>query len=403
MKSRENGSSRGFIGAWTLAILTVASGTVGCRQSAKAPAPVVPQVSVVTARTTSVSVTTELPGRISPYLIAQVRARVDGIVQKREFQEGGQVAAGQRLFQIDPAPYAAALQSAEAALSRALAKLESTRAQVGRDEILVAADAISRQRYVNDLAAQGEAAADVEAAKAAVTAARINLRYTDVVSPIAGRIGPAIVTEGGYVQADAATLLATVQQIDPVFVDLSQTSLEGLRLRKEVASGQLKLNGPDRTPIRLILEDGSTFPGVGTLEFTDITVARGTGSLDVRAIFANPDHVILPGMFVRAVIDRGADDQAMLIPQVGVTHDPSGGATVLVVGADDKVTQRTVTTTRTLGSDWVVSGGLQEGERVIVSGGQRVKPGMLVRVVALEPEKSVTPGVANNDRGQPGD
>ena len=355
----------------------------GCSGQKPAAAPPPPVVSVVTVHHESVPVTTELPGRTSANLVAQVRARVDGIVQLRAFEEGADIAANQRLYQIDPAPYRAALDSAQAQLTRALANVESTRAQAERDAVLVAGNAVSKQAYINSVAAQGQAAADVAAGRAAVRTAAINLGYTDVVSPISGRVGPALVTQGAYVQASAATMLATIQQIDPIKVDLTQTSVEGLQLRSQVANGRLKLNGPDQARVRLTLEDGSEYPLSGTLQFTDITVDSGTGSVTVRAIFPNPQHVLLPGMFVRARIDQGTNDQAMLVPQVGVTHDRNGGATVLVVGADDKVALQAVGATRTYDDNWIVESGLNEGDRVIVSGVQKVQPGMLVRAIAV--------------------
>ena len=382
--------------ALTMGLLLVAVGASGCHGKAGTSAAPPPEVSVITARASPVPVTTELPGRTSAYLVAQVRARVDGIVQQRAFQEGSDVSAGQRLYQIDPAPYQAALQSAQAALARARANLQSTTAQAERDKALVAGNAISKQAYINDVAAQSQAAADVAAGIAAVRVATINLDYTDVTAPITGRIGASLVTQGAYVQASAATLMSTIQQFDPMYVDLNQTSVEGLALRQQVASGRIKLNGEDQTPVRLVLEDGSTYTRTGTLEFTDISVAPGTGSVTVRAVFPNPDHVLLPGMFVHAVIDQGRDDKAMLIPQDGVTHDRLGRATVLVVGADSKVLQRSVSASRTLGDSWVVEGGLQEGDRVIVSGVQRARPGMLVRVAAsasAQPEPSLADGV----------
>src|SRR6266436_5332320 len=348
--------------------------TLGACTSAKTPdrAPPAPQVSVVTVHRASVPITTELPGRTSAYLVAQVRARVDGIVLKREFKEGGEVKAGQRLYQIDPAPYIAALNSATASLQKAEANLASMTAQAERYKVLVAANAVSTQ---------GQAAADVATGKAAVAMAQINLGYTNVVSPITGRIGPSQVTQGAYVQAGAATPMATVQQIDPVYVDLNQSSVEGLQLRRDVASGRLKLNGPGQTKVTLFLEDGTRYPETGTLQFTDITVDPSTGSVTVRAIFPNPHHVLLPGMFVRARIDEGVDNAAMLVPQVGVTHNPQGQATALVVGPDNKVASRTLQTARTLGDKWVVQRGLDEGERVIVAGVQKAQPGMLVSAV----------------------
>jgi membrane fusion protein (multidrug efflux system) len=349
------------------------------------PAPQLPQVAVVTVHRTSVPMTVELPGRTSAHVVAQVRARVDGIVLKREFQEGSEVKAGQRLYQIDPAPYVAALNSATASLQKAEANLASTTALVERYKPLVAANAVSKQDYDNAVSAEGQAAADVATGNAAVDVARINLGYTRVVAPIAGQIGPSLVTQGAYVQASAATLLATIQQIDPIYVDLTQSSTAGLQLRRDVATGKLKLDGPGQTQVSLLLEDGSRYPAPGKLQFTDITVDPATGSVTLRAIFPNAASVLLPGMFVRAQIREGVDDNAVLVPQVGVTHDPSGHATALVVGADNKVALRPIQATRTAGSQWVVDAGLVEGERVIVAGVQKVQPGVAVQAVESSP------------------
>src|SRR6266404_271012 len=369
----------------------------GCGASKPAPPPAPPQVSVVTVHAGNVPITTDLPGRTSAYLVAQVRARVDGIVVKREFKEGGEVKAGQRLYQIDPAPYIAALNSATASLQKAEANLASTTAQAERYKVLVAANAVSKQEYDNAVAAQGQATADVATGKAAVAMAQINLGYTNVVSPITGRSGLSLVTEGAYVQASAATLMTTVQQIDPVYVDLTQSSVEGLQLRRDIASGQLKLNGPNQAKVTLALEDGTQYSSTGSLQFTDITVDQGTGSVTVRAIFPNPRFVLLPGMFVRARIEEGVKENAFLVPQVGVTHDPKGQATALVVGSDDKVAMHTLQLRSTNGNQWIVEGGLEDGDRVIVAGGQKVKPGTLVKAVeaqtataAAAPSSSIT-------------
>jgi len=364
---------------YLLAALVVLGGCVDAKEAPQAPQP--PEVSVVTVRKSAVPVVTELPGRTSAYLVAQVRARVDGIVLKREFTEGGDVKAGQRLYQIDPAPYRATLDSALGALQKAQANLAAMSAQAERYKILIGGNGVSKQEYDNAIAAQGQAAADVASSTAAVQTARINLGYTDVVSPITGRTGPSLVTQGAYVQASAATLLTTVQQIDPIYADLTQTSVAGLQLRRDVASGQLKVNGPDQAKVTLTLEDGSRYAATGTLQFTDITVDPGTGSVTVRAVFPNPGHVLLPGMFVRASIEQGVNDNALLVPQVGVTHNPQGQATALVVGPDNKVALRTIQVSRTSGANWVVDGGLKDGERVIVSGVQKVQPGTLVRTV----------------------
>lgn len=350
----------------------------GCGKS-QAPAPPPPVVSFVTVQHTSVPLLTELPGRTTPHLVAQVRARVDGIVLKRLFREGADVKENDVLYQIDPAPYQAALESAQAQLARARANVESTTVQAERDTVLAKANAVSRQAHLNSIAAQRQALADVAAGLAAVKTAAINLGYTSVISPISGRIGTAIVTEGAYVQASVATLMAIVQEIDPIYVDLNETSLEGLQLRQQVVSGRLKLTGPNHAEVRVVLEDQSEYPHAGELLFSDITVDEGTGSVTVRALFPNPDHVLLPGMFVRARIVQGTEQRAALVPQQGVTHDRKGRATVLLVGPDNKVVLRTVNATRVYGDKWVVESGLADGDRVIVDGVQGAQPGMTVQ------------------------
>jgi len=387
--------------AYFLLTLT-AIALVGCSEASQAPpAPQPPEVSVVTVHRASVPVSTELPGRTSPHLVAQVRARVDGIVLSRPFTEGADVNTSQLLYQIDPAPYRAALASAEAMLARAQATLAAANVLVERYKILLGGNGVAQQDYDNAVAAQGQAAADVATGKAAVQTAQINLGYTSVVSPIKGRIGPSAVTQGAFVQASAATLLATVQQLDPIFVDLNQSSVQGLQLRRDVASGRLKLTGPDQAKVTLLLEDGTQYPLAGSLQFTDVTVDQGTGSVTVRALFPNPKAVLLPGMFVRARIDQGVNDNVVLVPQVGVTRDASGKATALVVGADNKVSLRAIEATRTTGTDWVVEDGLNDGEKVIVAGVQKVQPGATVRAVdvasaAPAPVASVPPPVEPN-------
>jgi membrane fusion protein (multidrug efflux system) len=353
----------------------------GCGSAKPATTSLPPEVSVVTVHRGSVPITTELPGRTSAYLVAQVRARVDGIVLKREFKEGSDVKTGERLYQIDPAPYVAALNSAQASLEKAQANLASTTAQAERFKILVASNAVSKQDYDNAIAAQGQAAADVGSGKAAVQTAQINLGYTSVVSPITGRSGVSTVTQGAYVQASAATLMTTVQQIDPIYVDVTQSSVEGLQLRRDIATGKLKLSGPDQAKATLLLEDGREYGEKGTLQFTDVTVDQGTGSVTVRAIFPNPRGVLLPGMFVRARIEEGVNENAFLVPQAGVTHDPKGQATALVVGPDNKVTLRTLQLGGTRGTQWTVESGLNDGDRVIVGGVQKVQPGAVVQAI----------------------
>ncbi|MFL9894360.1 efflux RND transporter periplasmic adaptor subunit [Paraburkholderia sp. RL17-383-BIF-A] len=368
-----------LISAATAAVLLAA-----CGPKQSAPPPQTPEVGVVTVQPTAVPVVTELPGRTSAFLVAQVRARVDGIVLRREFTEGSQVKAGQRLYKIDPAPYIATLNNAKATLAKAQANLVSTTAQANRYKVLVAANAVSKQDYDNAVASEGQAAADVAAGKAAVDTAQINLGYTDVVSPVSGQVGISQVTPGAYVQASAATLMATVQTLDPVYVDLTQSSLDGLKLRREMQEGRLKTSGPDAAKVSLILEDGRTYSEKGKLQFTDVTVDQGTGSVTVRAIFKNADKVLLPGMFVRARIEEGVNDHALVVPQVGVTHDQKGQPTALVVGNDNKVVLRQLTTSGTYGSNWVVESGLNPGDRVIVQGTDKAKPGMQVKTVAAQ-------------------
>ncbi|QQC63610.1 efflux RND transporter periplasmic adaptor subunit [Paraburkholderia ginsengisoli] len=378
-----------LISAATAAVLLAA-----CGPKQSAPPPQTPEVGVVTVQPTTVPVVTELPGRTSAFLVAQVRARVDGIVLRREFTEGSQVKAGQRLYKIDPAPYIATLNNAKATLAKAQANLVSTTAQANRYKVLVAANAVSKQDYDNAVASQGQAVADVAAGKAAVDTAQINLGYTDVTSPVTGQIGVSQVTPGAYVQASAATLLATVQQLDPVYVDLTQSSLDGLKLRREVQEGRLKTSGPGAAQVSLILEDGRVYSEKGKLQFTDVTVDQGTGSVTVRAIFKNADKVLLPGMFVRAKIEEGVNQNALVVPQIGITHDQKGQPTALVIGADNKVELRQLVTSGTFGSNWVVASGLKAGDRVIVQGTDKARPGQQVKPVAAQLPATPASGVA---------
>ncbi|WP_065499302.1 efflux RND transporter periplasmic adaptor subunit [Burkholderia stabilis] len=368
-------------------LITVAAAAVflaACGKKESAPPPQTPEVGVVTVQPQAVPVFSELPGRTSAFLVAQVRARVDGIVLRREFTEGTDVKAGQRLYKIDPAPYLAALNSAKATLAKAQANLVTQNALVARYKVLVAANAVSKQDYDNAVATQGQAAADVAAGKAAVDTAQINLGYTDVVSPITGRVGISQVTPGAYVQASQATLMSTVQQLDPVYVDLTQSSLEGLKLRQDVQSGRLKTSGPGAAKVSLILEDGKTYAEPGKLQFSDVTVDQATGSVTIRAVFPNPGRVLLPGMFVRARIEEGVNENAFLVPQIGVTHDQKGQAIAMVVNAGNKVEPRPLKTTGMQGQNWIVEGGLAAGDHVIVQGGEKVRPGATVKSVPAQ-------------------
>ncbi|WP_175977439.1 efflux RND transporter periplasmic adaptor subunit [Burkholderia sp. BCC1047] len=380
-------------------LITVATAAVflaACGKKESAPPPQTPEVGVVTVQPQAVPVFTDLPGRTSAFLVAQVRARVDGIVLRREFTEGTDVKAGQRLYKIDPAPYIAALNSAKATLAKAQANLVTQNALVARYKVLVAANAVSKQDYDNAVATQGQAAADVAAGKAAVDTAQINLGYTDVVSPISGRVGISQVTPGAYVQASQATLMSTVQQLDPVYVDLTQSSLEGLKLRQDVQSGRLKTSGPGAAKVSLILEDGKTYSEAGKLQFSDVTVDQTTGSVTIRAVFPNPGRVLLPGMFVRARIEEGVNENAFLVPQIGVTHDQKGQAIAMVVNASNKVEPRPLKTTGMQGQNWVVEGGLQAGDHVIVQGVDKVRPGATVKTVPaqLAPAADAASGAA---------
>jgi membrane fusion protein (multidrug efflux system) len=364
-----------------MAPLAIVAALGGCGKKPPAPAAQPPEVSVAAVQRASVPVTIDLPGRTNAYFVAQVRARVDGIVLKREFKEGSEVKAGQRLYQIDPAPFIAALNSAQATLQKSQANLLAMEAQAERFKVLVAGNAVSKQDYDNAVSTRDQAVADIAFGKAAVQIAKINLGYTDVIAPITGRIGISQVTEGAFVQAAAATLMTTIQQIDPIYVDLTQSSIQGLQLRRDVASGKVKITGPNQAKVTVTLEDGTAYPITGALQFSDITVDQNTGSVTLRAMVRNPNYVLLPGMFVRARIDEGVNDNALLVPQIAVTHNPQGQATTLVVGPDNKVALRTIQATRTFGNNWVVESGLNAGDKVIVSGIQKAQPGAVVRAV----------------------
>ncbi|SAK45468.1 RND family acriflavine resistance protein A [Caballeronia fortuita] len=393
-------------------LITAATAAVflaACGQKQSAPPPQTPEVGIVTVQPTSVPVVVDLPGRTNAYLVAQVRARVDGIVLRREFTEGSEVKAGQRLYKIDPAPYIAALNNAKATLAKAQANVASQNALVARYKILVAANAVSKQDYDNAVAAQGQAVADVAAGKASVDTAQINLGYTDVVSPITGRTGLSQVTPGAYVQASAATLLTTVQQLDPIYVDLTQSSVEGLQLRRQIQEGRLQTEGIHAAKVTLVLEDGRTYTEQGKLQFSDVSVDQSTGSVTVRAIFQNKDRVLLPGMFVRARIQEGMNDHALVVPQIGITHDQKGTPTALVVNKDDKVELRQLVTGGTFGNNWVVDSGLNPGDRVIVNGVEKAKPGMQVKPVdakfpypASDAQAASAPGTASGVSGGSG-
>ncbi|EBD4017725.1 multidrug efflux RND transporter periplasmic adaptor subunit AcrA [Salmonella enterica subsp. enterica serovar Enteritidis] len=338
-----------------------------------------PEVGVVTLKTEPLQITTELPGRTVAYRIAEVRPQVSGIILKRNFVEGSDIEAGVSLYQIDPATYQATYDSAKGDLAKAQAAANIAELTVKRYQKLLGTQYISKQEYDQALADAQQATAAVVAAKAAVETARINLAYTKVTSPISGRIGKSSVTEGALVQNGQASALATVQQLDPIYVDVTQSSNDFLRLKQELANGSLKQeNG--KAKVDLVTSDGIKFPQSGTLEFSDVTVDQTTGSITLRAIFPNPDHTLLPGMFVRARLQEGTKPTALLVPQQGVTRTPRGDATVLVVGVDNKVETRQIVASQAIGDKWLVTDGLKAGDRVVVSGLQKVRPGAQVKV-----------------------
>jgi membrane fusion protein (multidrug efflux system) len=351
-----------------------------------------PEVAVVTIQPQRVSVITELPGRTSPYLIAEVRPQVNGIIQKRLFTEGGDVKAGTVLYQIDPATYEAAYSGAKAALARAEANVISIRNRVDRYKELVTINAVSQQEYDDATAALKQAEADVQGNKAATETARINLAYTRVTAPIAGRIGKSNVTVGALVTANQPTPLSIIQQLDPIFVDATQSSANLLQFKGNIAAGRIKGAGPDQAQVKLLLEDGTPYPLGGSLKFSDVTVDASTGSFIQRMVFPNPKQTLLPNMYVRALIQEGVIDRAILVPQQGVSRDPKGNPYVLIVDASGKVEQRTISVARAIGDKWNVSSGLAPGDKVIVEGMQRVRPGVPVKVVPFDDGQKDSPG-----------
>lgn len=371
----------------TAVALLVAAGlsTAGCgnsqqqmqaqMQGPKGP----PEVGIMTVKPQRIALTTELSGRTAPHLIAEVRPQVGGIIRKRLFAEGSDVKAGQVLYQIDPATYEASLASARASQQKAEATLGSARMKAERYRELVKIKAVSQQDNDDAQAALKLAEAELASAKASVETARINLAYTKITAPISGRIGRSSLTEGALVTANQQVALATIQQLSPMYVDVTQTSAELLKLKQNLTSGLLKNAGPEQAKVKLILEDGTPYPQAGMLKFSEVTVDQSTGSVTIRAIFPNPGQVLLPGMFVRAMLEEGEVPDAILIPQRGVTRNPNGEAMVMVVGAEDKVEPRPIKVLRTVGDKWLLKEGLKEGDRVILEGFQKARPGTVVK------------------------
>jgi len=340
-----------------------------------------PEVGVEVIKPQRVALTTELAGRTSAYLIAEVRPQVSGIIQKRLFTEGADVKAGEVLYQIDPATYHAAYNSAKAALDRSEANLNPARLKAERYQDLVKINAVSQQDFDDASASFKQAEAEVAAGKAALETARINLAYTKVTAPISGRISRSSVTEGALVTANQAATMATIQELSTIYVDVTQSSAELLHLKRNLASGLLKSNGAGQAHVRLMLEDGTAYPLSGQLKFSDVTVDQSTGSITLRAVFPNPKQILLPGMFVRAILEEGVNEQAILVPQRGVTRNPAGNAMVMVVGAEEKVEPRVIKVVRTVGDNWLISEGLKSGDRVILEGLQKARPGTPVKAV----------------------
>jgi len=404
-------------------LLASGLGLGGCGSSTSAPPPPVPEVTTVTVQTERIVLTTELPGRTSAYAMAEIRPQVGGIIQKRLFEEGSEIKAGQVLYEIDPAPLQAACDNAAANLAaarraaeRARTAVVASRAGVARQRAVLENARVNRKRFEDlftegavsasqrdqavteaDVAEatlrtaeaqvesdrEGVAAAEaaIRQAEAALETTRINLGYARVAAPINGRIGKSAVTIGALVTANQTTPLSTIQQLDPIYVDVTQSSANLLRLRRSVESGRLKGNGPKQTRVKLLLEDGTPYPLEGTLKFSDVTVDPSTGSFILRTVFPNPRHLLLPGMYVRAIVQEGLVEQAILVPQQSVSRDPKGNPVALVVDSSEKVVQRKIAVDRAVGDKWLIGDGLKPGDRLIVEGAQRTRPGTSVKAV----------------------
>ncbi len=358
--------------------LSIASALVltACGQAAAPPAPPPPSVGFVTLTQQPVSLTSELPGRTSAFETSDVRPQVNGLVEARLFNEGDQVSKGQALYRIDAQPYLSQVASARAALARARAAIASSAALARRYGELVKINAIAKQDYENARTAADQARADVAAHQAALRSAEIDLARTTIRAPITGRIGRSVYTVGALVTAAQAAPLATIQRLDPIYVDIQKSSADLLKLRQQILAGQVARDG--NAPVKLLLEGGSSYGPQGVLRFADVTVDPTTGSQTIRASFPNPNGLLLPGMFVRAQLAEGTQQQAILVPQRAVGRDERGNATVMVIGRDNKVAPRPIQTSRTVGENWLVTGGVKPGERIVVEGGGYLRPGTVV-------------------------
>ena len=365
--------------------LTLAMALAGCGAKPAGGMNGPAEVGVITVKTEPVALTAELSGRTSAFLVSDVRPQVSGIIQSRLFQEGAMVRQGQPLYQIDPATYRAALASAQAGLEQAQATLGSAKLKADRYKDLVTINAVSRQDNDDAQAAYKQAVANVAAQAAAVQQARINLGYTRVLSPVSGRVGKSSVTPGALVTANQATALATVQDLRQIYVDVTESAADLIKLKRDLTRGQLDPAGS--ADVSLILDDGSTYPLSGKLQFSDVTVDPGTGSVGLRALFPNPDNILLPGLYVRAHLSKGIAPAGMLVPQAAVSRDPKGEPTVQVIGPGAQAATRVITVSQTVGDKWLVTSGLKPGEQVIVEGLQKVRPGAPLKPVPASAQR----------------
>jgi len=378
----------------TVAVMLIAGLVLsGCGNKKPGGPPPTPEVAVITIQSGQVTLNTDLPGRTAAYMVAEVRPQVGGIIQKRFFAEGADVQAGQALFQIDPALYQAALENAKASLARSEAQLATIQLKEKRLKELLVDKAVSQQDYDDAAASLKQTQADIQYGKATLDTARINLKYTTIAAPISGRIGRSTITEGALVTAQQPAVLATIQQLDPIYVDVAQSTSEVMRLRNLLAKGQIDQEATSQRKVRLIMDDGMEYPWTGTLQFRDVSVDPTTGSVILRMVFPNPKGLLLPGMFVRAVVQEGINKQAILVPQQAVTRDPKGLPFTLVVDPSGKAQKRTLTLDRTIGNAWLVSSGLAPGEKVIIEGMQKVTVGAPVKAVpfAANQDKKTNP------------
>jgi len=376
---------------WRVALVLTCCGfgMTACKRQIQPPTAPLPEVMTVTVSQQPLTLTTELPGRTSPYRVADVRPQINGLIQKRLFTEGADVQAGQELYQIDPAPFQAALDTAQAALDRSMAVLPAIQLKTDRVRQALADKSVSQQDLDDATSALKQAEADIQYWKAMVATARINLGYTRIVAPVAGRIGRSTVTDGAIVTAYQPAPLTTIQQLDPIYVDVPQATSDLLALRRRLLEEKnLRDATNEANQVQLILGDNSPYAQAGTFQFRDVTVDATTESVILRMVFPNPDGVLLPGMYVRAVVKQGVNDQAILIPQQAVSRDPKGNPLLLLVDASDKVEQRQIVLDRAVGDQWLVASGLKPGERIIVEGVQKVRPGAPVRAL---PSGGATP------------